>query len=108
MLYPWGYERKVPPDYEDLRRVGQMMGDAMYKTGGHQYTVGPSATTLYSAAGGADDWAKGAAGVKYAYTIELPDTGRYGFILPASYIQSVAKEALSAVAVLAQEVQKTP
>lgn len=80
----------------------------MYKTGGHQYTVGPSATTLYAAAGGADDWAKGVAGVKYSFTIELPDTGRYGFILPASHIQSVAKEALAAVLVLSQEVQITP
>ena len=27
----------------------------------------------YEAAGASDDWAKGAAGVKYSYTIELPD-----------------------------------
>ncbi|XP_046673648.1 carboxypeptidase B-like [Homalodisca vitripennis] len=108
ILYPWGYDRKVPPDYMDLARVGYAMGEAMRKQGGHQYTVGNSATTLYSAAGGADDWAKGQAGVKYAYTVELPDTGRYGFILPATYIQPVAKEAFAAVRVLAQEVKNTP
>ena len=33
--------------------------------------------------GGSDDWAKGGAGIKYSYTVELPDTGRHGFILPA-------------------------
>lgn len=108
ILYPWGYDRKVPPDYTDLERVGRRMGEAMLASGGHSYTVGNSATTLYSAAGGADDWAKGTAGVKYTYTIELPDRGQYGFMLPASYIQSVAKEALAALKVLAQEVQNTP
>ena len=33
--------------------------------------------------GGSDDWAKGGAGVKFSYTVELPDTGKHGFILPA-------------------------
>lgn len=108
ILYPWGYDRKVPPDYTDLERVGRRMGEAMHNSGGHSYTVGNSATTLYAAAGGADDWAKGTVGVKYTYTIELPDRGQYGFMLPASYIQSVAKEALAALKVLAQEVQNTP
>ncbi len=53
--------------------------------------------------GGADDWAKGAAKVKYAYTIELRDTGRHGFILPASYIKPVGKEAFAAIRAIAKE-----
>ena len=40
--------------------------------------VGSAATVNYEAAGASDDWAKGAAGIKYSYTIELPDTGRSG------------------------------
>lgn len=39
-----------------------------------------------SAAGGSDDWAKGGAGVKYSYTIELRDTGAHGFVLPVNQI----------------------
>ncbi len=35
------------------------------------------------ATGGSDDWAKGVAGIKYSYTLELRDEGRYGFELPA-------------------------
>lgn len=57
------------------------------KKSGGKYTVGSSATTLYPAAGGSDDWAKGFAGIKYSYTIEMGDTGRYGFVLPASHIE---------------------
>jgi hypothetical protein len=53
--------------------------------------------------GGSDDWAKGAAGIKYSYTIELRDRGTYGFILPAQYIIPTAREALAAVKILAME-----
>jgi hypothetical protein len=35
--------------------------------------------------GGSDDWAKGGAGIKYSYTIELPDRGQVenGFFVAA-------------------------
>ncbi|XP_015114563.1 carboxypeptidase B [Diachasma alloeum] len=99
ILYPWGYDRRVPPDYADLERLGQQSAAAMKSAGGagSVYTVGNSATTLYAAAGGADDWAKAYLKVKYAYTIELRDKGKHGFILPAKYITPTAKEALAAV-----------
>ena len=42
--------------------------------------------------GGSDDWAKGGAGIKYSYTVELPDTGSYGFLLPSRYIEGVGRE----------------
>ena len=44
--------------------------------------------------GGSDDWAKGGANIKYSYTIELPDTGRHGFLLPAKRALQTGKEAL--------------
>ncbi|XP_008556359.1 carboxypeptidase B isoform X2 [Microplitis demolitor] len=99
ILYPWGYDRRVPPDYADLERVGQQSASAMKSAGGSGsvYTVGNSATTLYAAAGGSDDWAKAILKIKYAYTIELRDKGKSGFILPARYIIPTAKEALAAV-----------
>lgn len=78
------------------------MAQAIRNVGGPSYTVGPAANTLYPAAGGSDDWAKGTMKIKYAYTIELRDNGRYGFVLPASYIQPTAKEALAAVRAIAE------
>ncbi|XP_046405867.1 carboxypeptidase B-like [Ischnura elegans] len=108
ILYPWGYDRKVPPDYRDLNRVGQKMAQAIRAVGGSSYTVGSSATTLYPASGGSDDWAKGSAKIKYTYTVELRDTGRYGFILPAEYITPTGKEALAAIKVVAEAASQEP
>lgn len=45
-----------------------------------------------AAAGGADDWAKGSAKIKYSYTIELRDTGRKGFLLPSDQIIPTGEE----------------
>lgn len=79
------------------------MAMAMKKAGGASsaYTVGNSATTLYAASGGSDDWAKAILKMKYTYTIELRDTGKHGFVLPSRYIIPTAKEALAAVLVVA-------
>lgn len=103
-LYPWGYDRRVPPDYADLDRIGHYAANAMKKAdvASSSYTVGNSATTLYAAAGGSDDWAKAMLKIKYSYTIELRDTGAHGFVLPARYIVPTAKEALAAVQVIAE------
>lgn len=57
---------------------------------------------MYPAAGGSDDWAKGTVGIKYAYTLELRDSGNYGFVLPATYILPCAQETWAAVKVIAQ------
>lgn len=51
--------------------------------------------------GGSDDWVKARIGAKYVYTIELRDTGRSGFLLPASEILPTAREAFEAVRVIA-------
>ncbi|XP_033232029.1 uncharacterized protein LOC117183007 [Belonocnema kinseyi] len=109
ILYPWGYDRRVPPDYTDLDRVGQQAAAAMKAAGGagSDYTVGNSASTLYAASGGSDDWAKAIHKIKYTYTIELRDTGKFGFVLPARYIIPTAKEALAAVTVITEASKKS-
>lgn len=54
--------------------------------------------------GGANDWAKGAAGIKYAYTVELRDDGTYGFLLPASQIVPTGKETFAAIKAIAKAI----
>jgi hypothetical protein len=54
--------------------------------------------------GGADDWAKGVAGIKYAYTVELRDDGTYGFLLPASQIVATGKETFAAIKAIARAI----
>lgn len=98
----------MPPDYADLEKIGQATASAMKSATSDNsvYTVGNSATTLYAASGGADDWAKAMLKIKYAYTIELRDMGRYGFVLPAKYIIPTAKEAFSAVNIITKATLK--
>merc|ERR1711860_138306 len=88
-LTPWGYGRVYPTDYKDLKKVADDAANAIRGSYGPRYKVGTSAILLYPAAGGSDDWAKGVAGIKYSYTVELPDEGRYGFALPARFIEGV-------------------
>ena len=54
--------------------------------------------------GGLGDWARGVAGINDSFEIELRDRGRYGFLLPVSYIEPVGEEMWSAVQVLASHV----
>lgn len=70
--------------------------------------MGSSGTILYPAAGGSDDWAKGAYNVKYSYTVELRDSGRYGFILPANQIKEAGAEALIFADLVAKAVSDIP
>ncbi|XP_062539762.1 carboxypeptidase B-like [Armigeres subalbatus] len=106
ILYPWGYDRVVPPDHLDLKAVGDEAAQKMLQTSGSSYTVGPSGNTLYPAAGGADDWARGDMKIKYSYTVELRDSGRYGFVLPASQIKPTGEEAFIFVDSVARAISK--
>lgn len=53
-----------------------------------------------SAAGGAYDWAKGVAGIKYSYTYELrPDGNAWnGFVVSESEIQPSGEEVWASLA----------
>jgi len=99
ILYPWGYDRVDARDSAELHRMGTVGARAM----GRHFKVGSAAKVIYEAAGTSFDWAKGGAGIKYSYTIELPDTGRYGFFLPASWINRTAREAARAVKAMAED-----
>ncbi|KAK2090483.1 Carboxypeptidase B, partial [Saguinus oedipus] len=63
---------------------------------GTKYTYGPGATTIYPAAGGSDDWAYDQ-GIRYSFTFELRDRGRYGFLLPESQIRATCEETMLAI-----------
>ena len=99
ILYPWGYDRVDAKDSGELHRMGSVGARAM----GRKYQVGSAAGVNYEAAGASDDWAKGGAGIKYSYTIELPDTGRYKFLLPTNRILTTAREATRAIKAMAED-----
>ncbi|OWF55235.1 carboxypeptidase B-like [Mizuhopecten yessoensis] len=103
-LHPWGYTSVLPDDVEDLTIAGNIAKTALGSVNGTVYEVGSSTQVLYSAAGGSDDWAKGGANIKFSYTLELRDTGRYGFVLPVSYIERTVIETWAGVRAMADHI----
>lgn len=94
ILAPYGYGRVLPDNFGELQRVANQWIQSVAKLRGTDYEFGTSAIKLYPAAGGSDDFAHGVAGIKLAYTIELPDKGRNHFLLPPSEIIPVGQEAI--------------
>ncbi|XP_031440130.1 carboxypeptidase B [Clupea harengus] len=106
LLFPYSYSYQLAADHAELMHLAEAATSALTSLYGTQYTPGPGATTIYPAAGGSDDWAYDL-GVKYSYTFELRDTGRYGFLLPESQIKPTCEETMLAVKYIATYVQKT-
>ncbi|KAM6900213.1 carboxypeptidase B isoform 2-T2 [Xenentodon cancila] len=105
LLFPYSYSYNLAADHSELFNVAEGAAAALQTLYGTRYTAGPGATTIYPAAGGSDDWAYDL-GVKYSYTFELRDTGRYGFLLPESQIKPTCEETMLAVKYIAAHVQK--
>uniref|UniRef100_UPI0037E78C87 carboxypeptidase B n=1 Tax=Semicossyphus pulcher TaxID=241346 RepID=UPI0037E78C87 len=105
LLFPYSYTYALAADHSELMKVAQGASSALRSLYGTRYTSGPGATTIYPAAGGSDDWAYDL-GVKYSYTFELRDEGRYGFLLPESQIKPTCEETMLAVKYIAAYVQK--
>ncbi|XP_007518128.2 carboxypeptidase B [Erinaceus europaeus] len=96
MLYPYSYDYKLTKDNVELNTLAKATVKELATLHGTKYTYGPGATTIYPAAGGSDDWAYDQ-GIKYSFTFELRDKGRYGFILPESQIQPTCEETMLAI-----------
>ncbi|XP_059476844.1 carboxypeptidase A2-like [Neocloeon triangulifer] len=101
-LLPWSFTEEKVIDHDDLMNLGKKATDAIANIRGTKYKLGPTTKYLYHSAGSADDWAKGVAGIKYSYTVELPDKGLSGFLLPASEIISTGKETFAGIKAMAR------
>jgi hypothetical protein len=54
--------------------------------------------------GPSDDWAMGAAGIPFVYTLELRDTGAWGFLLPPEQIIPTSEETWAGIKAAAAEI----
>jgi len=103
-MNPWGYSYNLPADDVAQKRLCTAAVAALavpYRT---QYDCGNIANIIYIASGSSTDWVYGVARVKYGYGVELRDTGRYGFILPADQIIPSGIESFEAVKVMADTI----
>ncbi|KAF7649955.1 hypothetical protein LDENG_00133280 [Lucifuga dentata] len=105
LLFPFSCRLEEAENHNDLL---EMAGEAAQKIRRYYrstYRYGAGAKTIYLAPGGSDDWAYNL-GIKYSFTFELQDRGRYGFLLPPSHISKACNEALTAVKTIALKVME--
>ncbi|MBM4113427.1 MAG: hypothetical protein FJ253_08680 [Phycisphaerae bacterium] len=91
ILWPWGWTQELSIDQPLFVELGAAMQAAIDSVHGRFYEPGPIYTTIYPAAGGSVDWCYGGAGV-FATTVEVRDTGAYGFLIPAAEVRPCAEE----------------
>ncbi|XP_051979128.1 carboxypeptidase A1 [Xyrauchen texanus] len=107
LLYPYGSTHtpaKDQAELHDLARKAITELQSLYNTG---YTFGSIITTIYQADGVTVDWTY-EQGIKYSYTFELRDTGRYGFLLPANQIIPTAEETWLALMAIMEHTKNNP
>ncbi len=95
VLWPWGYTENLAPGDPWLRSTGMLMKQSLQDASGMNWTAGPTGTALYIASGVSPDYFYDRFNSP-AYTIELRDTGQFGFILPESQILPAQVEAWAA------------
>ncbi|XP_058960392.2 carboxypeptidase A2 [Pocillopora verrucosa] len=105
-MTPWGYTRQPTRDNEELMRVSKAAVTAIRRAGyGTYYRYGPSSVIIYQNSGGSKDYTYGKLKIKYSFALELRDTGRYGFLLPARQIVPTAMETFEGIKTMAREMR---
>ncbi|KAJ4938022.1 hypothetical protein JOQ06_002649 [Pogonophryne albipinna] len=94
LLYPYGYTKTPCKDETELHSLAKK-------------AITDMASLYDQASGGTIDWTYNQ-GIKYSYTFELRDTGRYGFILPANQIIPTATETWLALMAIMDHTYKNP
>ncbi|XP_074489773.1 carboxypeptidase A5 [Sebastes fasciatus] len=107
LLYPYGYTRTPVRDQAELDNLAKKAITDLASLYGTRYRYGSIINTIYQASGGTIDWTYNQ-GIKYSYTFELRDTGRYGFALPANQIIPTAKETWLALMAIMDHTFKNP
>ncbi|NXI37932.1 CBPA2 Carboxypeptidase, partial [Galbula dea] len=91
LMYPYGYKCTEPADQTELDALGKAAAHSIRSLYGTTFKVGSICKVIYQASGGSIDWSYDN-GIKYSFALELRDTGRYGFLLPANQIIPTAQE----------------
>ncbi|KAF3819352.1 hypothetical protein GH733_013502 [Mirounga leonina] len=107
LMYPYGHSLEPVPNQKELYSLAKDAAQALYEVHGVEYICGSISSTLYVASGITVDWAYDS-GIKYSFTFELRDTGRYGFLLPASQIVPTAHETWLALRAIMQHTLNHP
>ncbi|XP_077990787.1 carboxypeptidase B-like [Glandiceps talaboti] len=91
-LNPYGYQPEWCVDHGTQIALANDGAAAIGLVYGTSYLVDTFYALLYAGSGTAQDWGYDKAGITYSYTIELRDTGEYGFVLPEDQIVPTSEE----------------
>jgi len=108
VMNPWGYSTANCTDNTVQQQLANGAVAEVKKVHGQTYEVGAIAQILYVASGSSTDWTYGAAHSVFSYGIELRDTGRYGFLLPADQIIPQGEEIMPLVTYMGQFILDHP
>lgn len=89
---PFAFTSTKSKDHDLHMSVLRAIQEAVYKTNGVLYKIGPLGTSLYLGSGFAMDWAYYNAKITHSYLVELRDKGHHGFLLPEDQIIPTAME----------------
>uniref|UniRef100_H3DAK6 Carboxypeptidase B2 (plasma) n=1 Tax=Tetraodon nigroviridis TaxID=99883 RepID=H3DAK6_TETNG len=103
LLFPYSCTSDEAENHNEMLEMVQEAAQKIRRYYRNTYKYGAGAKTIYLAPGGSDDWIYDL-GVKYSFTFELQDRGRYGFLLPPSHIARACNEALTALKTIARRV----
>ncbi|KAI1292242.1 Carboxypeptidase A2 [Halotydeus destructor] len=95
---PFAYTTSPSPHAAIHMDVLKTIQDAVYRTNGVMYKIGPLGESLYVGSGFALDWAYKNAKIVHSYLVELRDEGHYGFLLPVEQIMPTASETWNGIA----------
>jgi len=101
ILAPWGFNCTLYAD--DLGQhinLAALVSNTIREVNGKTFTFGPSCGTLYATTGSSVDYIYGAGKADWSYTIELRDTGDFGFVLPPDQIRATAEEQWEGIQVM--------
>jgi carboxypeptidase A2 len=108
-LFPWGYtvnhDGQVcarAGDHVDLMRVADVAANAVQATYNTVWRRGNACETIYPTSGTTDAYAKGVAGIKYTFTLELRGND---FVVNASEIIPCANEVWNGLVAAVEAIQ---
>ncbi|MGE3107675.1 MAG: M14 family zinc carboxypeptidase [Phycisphaerales bacterium] len=105
ILYPWCYTPGPSPMNGTFVALSGAMRTAILDVNNVSYLPGQWYSRLYPSSGTMIDYAFGDRGI-LSWTIELRDTGAFGFILPPEQIVPTGQEILPAVLTLAESLYR--
>ncbi|KAI1316639.1 hypothetical protein EDD11_009674 [Mortierella claussenii] len=103
-MVPYGYSGTRPTTYTYMNGLASKAVAALRAVNGVQFTNGDIYNTIYPASGNSADYAY-SIGVGAPFAVELRDTGRYGFSLPASQIIPSGQETWAGFAAILDNIQ---